>query len=294
MLEAFKIGHWTDEEIGTGVTAIICERGATGGVSVMGGAPATRETDLLKNGKTVDTVNAVVLSGGSAFGLEASSGVMEYLFERGFGYNAGGYRVPIVVAASLYDLEYKKFGYPDKKAGYAAAAAAKTDNFVSGNIGAGTGATVGKTLGMAHSMKGGLGSRAFISEDGVEIAFVVAVNALGDIVDNGERIASVHIGKKLLSGKFLFDKFAPKKYKHSNTTIGCLITNAKLTKAQCNELAAAANQGYKKVISPCNTAFDGDAIFALASGELKADFDALKALAPDIVAQGVLAAIPKQ
>ncbi|HPD02780.1 MAG TPA: P1 family peptidase, partial [Clostridia bacterium] len=115
MLEAFKIGHWTDEEIGTGVTAIICERGATGGVSVMGGAPATRETDLLKNGKTVDTVNAVVLSGGSAFGLEASSGVMEYLFERGFGYNAGGYRVPIVVAASLYDLEYKKFGYPDKK-----------------------------------------------------------------------------------------------------------------------------------------------------------------------------------
>lgn len=284
-MKDFEIGYWTDEEVGTGVTVILSREGAVGGVCVAGGAPATRETDLLKNGKLVEKVNAVVLSGGSAFGLEASTGVMQYLHEQGVGYLSGKYRVPIVVGASLFDLEYRKFGYPDKEAGYAACVNAKQDDFRNGNVGAGMGATVGKMLGMEHAMKGGLGCETF-SDGNAEVAFVVAVNALGDVKNGEEVLAGLHLGERKISSKKLFS-LLPKKYRNGNTTIGCLMTNVALTREQANALAERAIDGYRKAISPAVTEFDGDAIFVVSSGKVKGSFEDLCALAPDIVAKAV-------
>lgn len=288
MLEKFKIGHYTDSENKTGVTAIICEDGAVGGVSVRGAAPATRETDLLSPTKTVEQVNAVVLSGGSAFGLEASCGVVEYLFKHKIGYNAGAYKVPIVCAASIYDLENGKFAYPDKEAGYRAAENAQKDNFVAGEIGAGTGATCGKALGIKRSMQSGLGvckAKLF----GVSVAVVVAVNPVGDIVKDGEIIGGAKIGKKYVSTLSLIEKVSG--FHEANTTIGCILTDAKLTKAQCNALADVAHDGYAMAISPSHTPFDGDAIFCLSSGNKKVAFFKLCAVVPEMVKRAVWSAI---
>lgn len=293
MLDKFKIGYWSDEKIKTGVTVILADgEGAVGGVCVAGGAPATRETELLKNTKLVEKVNAVVLSGGSAFGLEACCGVSDYLYENRLGYNAGKYRVPIVVGASLYDLEYGEFGYPDKTAGYAACKVAATDNFLCGNVGAGTGATVGKVLGMEHAQKGGFGSATF-SDGCAEAAFVVAVNCLGDVVDGETVLAGTTLCGKKIGSKRLF-ALAPKKYKNGNTTIGCFLTNVQLTKAQANELAEAALDGYKRAISPAVTLFDGDTIFVMSSREVSGDFSALKNLAPELVTNAIVKSIAKK
>jgi L-aminopeptidase/D-esterase-like protein len=286
MLEAFRIGHYTDAENGTGATVIVCEKGAVGGVSVRGAAPATRETDLLRDGKKVQEVNAVVLSGGSAFGLEAASGVAEYLFEQGFGYNAGKYRVPIVCGASLYDLEYKNFAYPHKENGYQAAKEAVANNFQKGSIGAGTGATVSKLAGMLCAAKAGLGVRTFCL-NGLEIAVIVAVNALGDIVRDG----SILLGAKTEDGRFLdclkVFSAGSLSLQNQNTTIGCILTNAKLTKEQANILSSLGHDGYALSISPAHTMFDGDALFCMASGEVDAEFNMLTAIVPQLVASAV-------
>lgn len=293
MLEKFRIGHFTDNENGTGVTVVLCEEGATGGVSVRGAAPATRETDLLSPEKTVQKVNAVVLSGGSAFGLEASSGVMDYLREKGVGFNAGKYKVPIVVGASLFDLEYKNFAYPDKTAGYEAAKNAKENNFASGSIGAGTGATVGKMLGIEYAAKAGLGV-ACLSLNGIEVAVISAVNALGDVVDNGKIIAGI----KSPDGGFLDSLKAftsgAEGVLGTNTTIGCVLTNAVLTKVQANRLADLAHDGLARAISPSHTNFDGDAYFALASGEKNAEFNILTAVVPELTRKSILCAVSGQ
>lgn len=290
MLEKFKIGNWTDGKSKTGVTVIIAEDGATGGCSIKGAAPATRETDLLRTDKTVQKINAVTLSGGSAFGLEAACGVMQWLFENDCGYDAGGYKVPIVVGASLYDLEYGSFGFPDKAAGYEAAKSADINNFASGNVGAGTGATVGKIFKMKCAMKGGLGVRTF-EKDGLELAVFSAVNALGDIVDeNGKIIAGARLGSKHFIGCAKFYSAYERFLKRQNTTISCIITNAKLTKEQANALADKAHDGYKSAISPSHTVFDGDAIFVMASGEKKVDFNYLISLIPDLTASAVRSA----
>lgn len=293
MLEKFRIGHFTDNENGTGVTVVLCEEGATGGVSVRGAAPATRETDLLSPEKTVQKVNAVVLSGGSAFGLEASSGVMDYLREKGVGFNAGKYKVPIVVGASLFDLEYKNFAYPDKSAGYEAAKNAKENNFASGNIGAGTGATVGKMLGIECAAKAGLGI-ACLSLNGIEVAVVSAVNALGDVVDNGKIIAGI----KSPDGSFMDSLKAftsgAEGVSGTNTTIGCVLTNAALTKVQANRLADLAHDGLARAVSPSHTNFDGDAYFALSSGEKNAEFNILTAVVPELTRKSILCAVSGQ
>lgn len=287
MLEKFKIGHLTDEKNKTGITVVLAVDGAVGGCSIQGAAPATRETDLLRNDKTVQKINAVTLSGGSAFGLEAACGVMQWLFENGYGYDAGGYKVPIVVGASLYDLEYGSFAFPDKQAGFEAAKNAVEGNFVSGNIGAGAGATVGKIFRMKCSMKGGLGIKTF-EKDGLEIAVLSAVNALGDIVDeSGKIIAGARLGKRSFIGSAKFYAAYEKFLKRQNTTISCIITNAVLSKAQANMLAEKAHEGYKSAISPSHTAFDGDAIFVMASGGKKADFDFLMQTIPELVADAV-------
>lgn len=290
MLNNFSIGHYTNEAKGTGVTAIICEKGAVGGVSVRGSSPATRETDLLKSEKTVNSINAVVLSGGSAFGLEAACGVMRCLHDKGVGYSAGKYKVPIVVGASLYDLEYRDFGYPSADDGYAAAKSAVTGNFGCGNIGVASGATVSKALGMDYAVKTGLGICTHVF-GGIEIAVIVGVNALGDIVDGGKIIA----GAKNESGEFVDTakllSLGNINVNNANTTIGCIITNAKLTKVQANILADLSHDGFARALSPSHTMFDGDAMFVMASGEKECSFLALSSLIPELTARAIQASV---
>ncbi len=278
MLDAFRLGNFEDGDKGTGVTVILAPQGAQGGVSVMGNAPATRETELLKSEKTVQQVNAVVLSGGSAFGLDASSGVMEYCKKRGIGLEAGSYKVPIVVGASLFDLEYKTFAYPDKAMGQYACEGAGSFVDMGGDIGAGCGATVGKLLGMDRAAKGKLGV-ACLKYGAIEIAAVVAVNAFGNIYDpdTGALLAGLKAGDK--------DYNIERALCHGvegiagmNTTIGCIVTNAKLTKSQCNALASSTNDAYARCIRPVHTVLDGDSIFVLASGEVECNLLAMQSL----------------
>ncbi len=292
MLDKFKIGHFSNDEKGTGCTVILSEDGAVAGCSIRGSSPATRETDLLKTEKTVQTVNAVVLSGGSAFGLEASCGVMDYLFENGKGYDAGKYNVPIVVGASIYDLEYKEFGYPDKKAGYEAAKNATVNNFQKGIIGGATGATVSKALGMDSAVKTGLGVQTYCM-NGLEIAVIMLVNALGDVVKDGKIIAgATDENGEFISMKRIFTLGGlGSEPKCANTTIGCIITNAVLTKAQANLLSDLAHDGFALALSPGHTRYDGDATFTMASGEKKVPFDTLAALIPDLTAKAIQSAV---
>lgn len=291
MLDSYKIGHYTDSEKGTGCTVILCEKGAVGGCSIRGSSPATRETDLLKTEKTVDKVNAVVLSGGSAFGLEASSGVMDYLYEQGVGYNAGKYRVPIVVGASVYDLEYKEFGYPDKSAGYQASKEARVGNFERGVIGGASGATISKLLGMNTAVKTALGIQTY-SMNGLEIAVIMVVNALGDVVKDGKIIGgALDPNGEPISMKKIFTMGGIEEPRSANTTIGCVLTNAKLTKAQANLLADLAHDGFALALSPSHTRFDGDAMFTLASGEVDVAFDTLGAIIPDLVARAIQSSV---
>lgn len=295
MLEEFKIGHEQDDDVKTGVTVIIAPEHTTGGVSVRGGAPATRETDLLKSENLVSEVNAVVLSGGSAFGLEACCGVSDYLREKNIGFDSLGFKVPIVCGASLFDLNYGKFGFPDKNMGYKACENAIPDNFVSGSIGAGTGCTVGKALGAKLAKKGGLGC-ACLKIDDVEMAVIVAVNSLGDIYDfnNGKMIKGASIaGFKL--GVFSLSEKAGKKIKpqSGNTTIACILTNAKLNKTQMNKLCDIAHDGLALAIRPVHTLFDGDSIFGLASNKTDADFTVLSINITRLMAEAVAKAVRK-
>ncbi len=294
MLESFKIGHYTDSENGTGATAIIAEKGAIGGVSVRGSAPATRETDLLKSEKTVDTINAVVLSGGSAFGIECMSGVMQYLYEQGHGYNAGAFVVPIVCGACLYDIEYKNFAYPNKQNGYDMAANAVSNNFQTGEIGVGGGSTASKVMGMDCAVKTSLGV-ATCNLNGIEIAVIIGVNPLGDIVKNGTIISGAlnPDGTPLDCKKVMSFGTMASEPKNTNTTIGCIITNAKLTKVQANVLADIAHDGFALSLSPSHTRFDGDAMFVMASGEKAVELNILTAIIPDLVATAIQSAAQK-
>lgn len=275
----FRIGHWTQREAGTGCTAIVCEAGATGAVDVRGGAPATRETDLLRPEETVDAVHAVMLSGGSAFGLEAASGAARELERRGIGLTVGPARVPIVAGACLFDL---LFGDGTVRPDLAAGAAAVSDAFggahaeAEGNVGAGCGATVGKLLGAGRLMKGGLGARAF-ALGALQVGAVAAVNACGGVVDpaTGEIVA----GLLTEDGSGVLDMeeamlaagarmALPLERGRSNTTVSCVVTNARLTKAQAMKVAQMAADAYAHAIRPTHTTNDGDAVFVLASGEI--------------------------
>lgn len=287
MLDAFRLGHFEDVDKGTGVTVILAPQGAIGGVSIMGNAPASRETELLKSEKTVSEVHAVVLSGGSAFGLDACSGVMEYCKKKGIGYDTGAYRVPIVVGASLYDLEYKTFAYPDHTMGAYACEGAGSFVDMGGDIGAGCGATVGKLLGQARADKGKLGV-ACLKYGAVEIAAVVAVNAFGNVYDpdTGALLGGLKAGDH--------DYNIERALCHGvegiaglNTTIGCVVTNAKLTKAQCNVLAASTNDAYARCIRPVHTILDGDSIFVLTSGEVECNLLAMQSLANVVMCKAI-------
>ena len=290
MLDYFKIGHYTDEENGTGCTVILPKQDAVAGCCVRGYSPATRETDLLQGDKTVQKINAVVLSGGSAFGLEASCGVSDYLREQGIGFDTGAYKVPIVCQASIYDLEYNKFGYPNKEAGYKACIDAKINNFKSGNIGAAGGATISKVMGPSYAVKTKLGVST-LTLNGIEIAVITSVNALGDVVKDGKIIA----GAKTEDGEYLDCKkifsMGSVPVKKSNTTIGCIITNAILTKEQANILCALAHDGFATALSPSHTLFDGDCMFLMSSCEKKIEFNMLTAIIPDLTAQSIQSSV---
>ncbi|WP_458095370.1 P1 family peptidase [Roseomonas sp. WA12] len=294
-----RVGHFTEARRPTGCTVILAEEGATAGVDVRGAAPGTRETDLLNPAGAVDKVHAVLLSGGSAFGLEAATGVMRWLEERGIGYPAGPARVPIVPAAILFDLSLGDHRIrPDAAAGYAACEAASTAPPAEGSVGAGTGATVGKLFGMARAMKGGIGTAA-VKIGAITVGAVVAVNAVGDVVDpaTGQVVA----GARDAEGRRPFGATAgvlrgelPASMQAGMaTTIGVVATDAMLTKAQCQRLAGSAHDGLARTIDPIHTMSDGDTVFALATGRagLTGNMMALGAIVPHVIAAAVLRAV---
>lgn len=255
-----RIGHDTNLEAATGCTVLLCETPAVGGVDVRGGAPATRETDVLRPMHLVEEVHAIVLTGGSAFGLDAASGVMRYLDEQGEGYDTGVARVPIVPAAAIFDLGLGSASVrPDAQAGYRACVGATRTGTPQGNVGAGTGATVGKMAGPAFMMKGGLGSASMQLNARIVVGALVVVNAAGDVIDpqSGQIIA----GARNPHSGFLF---APPT---GNTTLAVVATNAALSKDEVNKVAQMAHNGLARTLVPAHTMFDGDTVFALALGE---------------------------
>jgi len=300
-----KVGHAQDEEALTGSTEILCERGAVGGVDQRGGAPGTRETDLLRPMHLVQKVHAVLLTGGSAFGLAAADGVVRWLEERGVGFNARAARVPIVPAAVLFDLDLGRADVrPNSAMGCAACQAASDGSVPEGCVGAGTGARVGNVYGLSRAIKGGLGSASADLGGGLVVGALFAVNCFGDVVDpaGGQIVA----GARKLRGEGFVDTMQVLKgfvgrqilrfARQSNTVIGVVATNAALSKEEANKVAQMAQDGLARAIRPAHTMFDGDTIFALSTGRRRADVNLVGAYAAEVTAQailrGILAATP--
>ncbi|MDQ3856820.1 MAG: P1 family peptidase [Chloroflexota bacterium] len=281
------VGHAQDRAVLTGCTVVLCEDGAVAGVDVRGGAPGTRETDLCRPGTLVEQVHAVLLTGGSAFGLDAATGVMRFLRERGVGFDTGVAKVPIVPAAVIFDLGIGAAGWPDADMGYTACASVSTGEVARGCAGAGAGATVGKLLGYERAMKSGLGTASTRVGDATVGALVV-VNALGDVVDpeTNEVVAGT---RGLESGRradvLALVTGAPARLAGLglNTTIGVVATDAVLTDAQASHLASAAHDGLARTVRPAHTLHDGDTLFALATGKARSD------KGPDMLALAVAA-----
>ncbi len=294
-----QVGHFTDKRRPTGCTVMIFEGGAVAGVDVRGSAPGTRETDLLQPVNTVQKVNAILLSGGSAFGLAAATGVMRFLAERGQGFAAGPTVVPIVPAAVLFDLELgdPKI-FPDGQSGYLACQAASNSLSAEGNVGAGAGATVGKLFGVHSAMKSGLGT-ASVKIEGTDLVIgaVVAVNAVGDVRDHetGVILAGARNGNggftdstsRLIKGALI------KARSGANTTLGIVATNASLTKTEATKIAQMAHDGLARTINPVHTAYDGDTLFAAGTGlsASKADVTTLGAAGAHVIARAVNRAV---
>lgn len=293
-IPGFKIGTAENKKGLTGVTVILApEGGAVAGVDIRGYAPGTRETDLLDPKKTVQKIHAVVLAGGSAFGLEAASGCMKYLAEQRIGFSVGDVCVPIVCSAVLFDLMIgDKNAYPNLQMGYEAAEKASSV-FSVGCSGAGTGATVGKLLGFERSMKSGAGYHEVSLPDGLRVGAYVAVNACGEIIDGEDILAGVlaENGKSILSSHELMLEGTVRQMRGANTTIACVMTNAILTKAECNAIAGMAHDGYARSIRPVHTTMDGDTIFTMASGECNAAVDTVGYLAEEAVRLAVIEAV---
>lgn len=303
-----EVGHAQDNKALTGVTVVLCRKGATGGVDVRGSAPGTRETDLLNPVNLVESVHAITLAGGSAFGLDSASGVVRWLEEQGIGFNTGAARVPIVPAAILYDLAVGRADVrPDAAMGYAAAVAANPGPVPEGNVGAGTGASVGKIFGMAGAMKSGLGTASIAIGGGVVVGAIVAVNAFGDVVDpktgeiiagarpvktgplslgGGERFADTIQVMRTFVGRQILRLAAGR-----NTVIGVVAANVKFTKAETTKMAQVAHDGLARTIRPAHTMLDGDTIFALATGGKRADVSAVGAYAAEALAQAIVRAV---
>lgn len=307
-IPGIRIGHAQDAQALTGCTVVLCEGGAIGGVDQRGGAPGTRETDAMHPMHLVNEVHAVVLSGGSAFGLDAATGAVRYLEERGVGFDVRVARVPIVPAAILFDLGIGSSEVrPDAEMGYQACLNASPDPPREGNIGAGTGATVGKILGMAGAMKSGIGTTSLEIGSGIIVGAIAAVNVFGDVIDpdTGQIIAGARVVKKGPVKIGLGPYFADTMFvmqslvgrtvlgfmSRENTVIGVVATNAKLNKEQVNKVAQMAQDGLARTVRPAHTMLDGDTIFALATCEKKADVNIVGAFAAEAFAQAVLRAV---
>jgi L-aminopeptidase/D-esterase-like protein len=307
-IPGLRVGHAQDEEALTGCTVILYEKGAVGGVDQRGGAPGTREVDALHPMHLVSKVHGVVLSGGSAFGLDSASGVMRYLEEQGVGFDTRVAKVPIVPAAILFDLAIGRADVrPDAAMGYQACLNATAEPPAEGNVGAGMGATVGKVLGPAQAMKSGIGTASLEIGAGVIVGAIVAVNAFGDVVNpqNGQIIAgarSTAVGPlRIGSPGYFADTLQIMKTivgrtvlafgSRGNTVIGVVATNARLDKEQANKVAQMAHDGLARTIRPAHTMLDGDTIFALATGEHAADVNIVGAFAAEVFAQAILRAV---
>lgn len=298
-IEDITVGHAHNLDAATGCTVVICEKGATAGVDVRGGAPGTRETDLLHPVNLVENIHAVMLAGGSAFGLDAASGVMQYLEERNIGFDVQVTRVPIVCGAVLFDLTIGDHKIrPDREMGYQACRNATNLECAEGNVGAGAGATVGKVLGMERAMKSGLGCHA-VQVGALKIGAMVAVNCLGDVIDpeTGERLAGL-LNEDLTgladTEAVMIQSFADKRNLFAgNTTIGIIVTNAMLTKSQATKLASMAQNGYARTMRPAHSMFDGDTVFTMATGHVEADLSTLGLLSARVMERAVVSAIKK-
>jgi L-aminopeptidase/D-esterase-like protein len=301
-----KVGHATHKEALTGCTVVLCEGGAVGGVDQRGGAPGTRETDSMQPMHLVQAAHAVVLAGGSAFGLEAATGVVRYLEEQGIGYDTQVAKVPIVPAAILFDLAIGDPSVrPDAAMGYAACQAADDSPVAEGNVGAGTGATVGKIMGITQAIKAGLGTASVDLGEGLVVGAIVAVNTFGDVIDpqTGQIIA----GARSLGGTGFADTLAVMKSlvgktslefaEPRDTIIGVVATNARLNKEAANKVAQMAHDGLARAVRPAHTMFDGDTLFALATGgsnnepSLQADVNTVGAYAAEVVAEAIVRAV---
>jgi L-aminopeptidase/D-esterase-like protein len=303
-----RVGHAHDEAALTGCTVILCEKGAVGGVDQRGGAPGTRQTDALYPMHLVQQVHAVVLSGGSAFGLDSASGVVRYLEERGVGFDVRVARVPIVPAAILFDLGLGGSNVrPDAAMGYQACLNASRKPPAEGNAGAGMGATVGKILGIGQAMKSGIGCSSLEIGGGVVVGAIVAVNAFGDVIDpqTGQIIAGARNPQPEGTASDAQDYFAdtlkvmkglmsakPLRFGRSeNTVIGVVATNARLDKEQANKVAQMAHDGLARAVRPAHTMLDGDTIFALSTGRRVVDVNIVGAFAAEAFTRAILRAV---
>lgn len=314
-IENIRIGSAENKEAATGCTVIVCEEGAPAGLDVRGGGPASRETELLKPLANADKIHAVLLSGGSAFGLDAAGGVMQYLEEHGIGLPVGNMRVPLVCQSCIFDLGVGNGKVrPDKAMGYEACRNAfegMNGNYEDGNVGAGTGASVGKACGADFAMKAGIGSYA-VQIGPLKVGAIVAVNAVGDIYDwkNGKKIAGLlapdrksfrctedvlYQTYEAAMEKAAADSATGDKESESrlveNTTIGIVITNGKFDKAQLCKIAGMTHNGYARSIRPVHTSMDGDSIYAMSVGEVPADKDLVGTLAAQVMSEAILRAV---
>ena len=302
-IPGIKVGHSTNLEGGTGCTVVLCEAGAVGGVDVRGSAPGSRETELLKPTNLVQEAHAILLSGGSAFGLDAASGVMRFLEERGVGFKLAGYVIPIVPAAIIFDLGViTHLVRPGPQEGYHACQVAASGPVEEGSVGVGTGATAGKALGLKRAVKGGVGTASLDLGNGVLVGAIMAVNSFGSVVDpdtgrvvagpRNEENTGFYNTLDLITSP---DYVRPQPAAATNTCIGVVATNASLTKEQANKLASQAQDGLALAVRPAHTMSDGDTIFALATGENKApvDMTRLGAACVRAVSQAILRAVLK-
>jgi L-aminopeptidase/D-esterase-like protein len=294
-VERIKVGHFTDTRRPTGCTVILCEEGATTSVDVRGSAPGTRETDLLDPLNHVDKAHAILLAGGSAFGLDAASGVMRYLEERGIGYVTPYAKVPIVPAAILFDLRLGDPSIrPDAEAGYKACRNARPGDILEGSAGAGAGATIGK-MQPGLAMKGGIGTASIKLDGGVVVAALVAVNCVGNVIDprNGTIIA----GARRPNGTGFIDAVEWSRAgvipESGNTTIGVIATNVPFNKAELKKIAQMGHDGMARAINPVHTPWDGDTLFTMSTGVSKASMDVgrLGTLAAEVVSRSILNAV---
>lgn len=295
-IRGIKVGHYTDRQAVTGCTVILCEQGAVAGVDVSGPSPGTRETDVLRPGNRVDRIQAILLGGGSAFGLDAASGVMRYLEERGLGHKTTGGTIPIVPAAIIFDLTIgKRTVRPGPSEGYQACMAATDSGVAEGCVGAGTGATVGKVLGMRRAVKSGLGTASQAIWGDIVVAALMVVNAVGDVIEpgTGQVLAGPRSpdGGGFLRTSELWKGRARRRVPGFNTVIGVVATDAGVSKSELGRFARIAEVGIARTIDPCHTMFDGDVLFALSLGRKRADFNALATAAAEVVAGAILRAV---